>query len=100
MAGVSWGPSPTINFKIQLCWGWGWGCIRKRLEMKIKKPRQSVPYMGQGLLSVRRALLDPHDGKSLLGGEAESLLTLGGSWGWLCHPGLEAGRRAPVPPSL
>lgn len=68
--------------------------------MKIKKPRQSVPYMGQGLLSVRRALLDPHDGKSLLGGEAESLLTLGGSWGWLCHPGLEAGRRAPVPPSL
>lgn len=99
MTGVSWGPSPTISFKIQLWWWWGLGGVRKRLEM-IKKPRQSVPYMGQGLLSVRRALLDPHKGESLLGGEAESLLTLGGSWAWLCHPGLEAGRQTPVPPSL
>jgi len=62
------------------------GRFRKRLEMKIRKPRQSVPYMGQGLFNVGRALLHQHERKSLLGGEAESLLTLGGSRDWLLPP--------------
>lgn len=60
--------------------------VRKRLEMKIRKSKQSVPYTGQGPFTVGQALPDPHKGKSLLGGEAESLLTLGGSWDWLLSP--------------
>lgn len=52
----------------------------------MRKPKQSVPYKGQGLLTVGRALLDLHEGKSLLGIEAECLLPLCGSWDWLWPP--------------
>lgn len=54
--------------------------------MKIRKPRQSVPYIKQRLCNVEWALLYQDERKSLLGGEAESLLTLGGSWDWLLPP--------------
>lgn len=60
--------------------------VRKRYEMKIRKPKQSVPFVRQRLLTVGWALLDLYEGKSLLGGKAESLLTLCGSWDWLWPP--------------
>lgn len=66
--------------------------VQAKVPDEDAENKKSVPSVEQDSLHVEPALQDQQEGKSLPGGEAESLLTLGG-----CRPCLEARRWAQLP---